>query len=136
MIELKFPDGAARQFEAGATGRDVAASISPSLAKRALLVKLDGQLLDLDRPLEAGGAIQIVTRMAAADGTALSMASLLAAPTVAELARLQEPAAATVTAADDHAGSLHRTVLAGGDSAHPRDLHEPHCLVDGADFPG
>jgi threonyl-tRNA synthetase len=62
MIDLKFPDGSVRQFEAGVTGRDVAASISKSLEKKALLVRLDGQLLDLDRPLDQGGAIEIVTR--------------------------------------------------------------------------
>jgi len=62
MIELKFPDGSARSFEEGVTGRAVAASISPSLEKRALLAKLDGQLYDLDRPLPHGGAIEIVTR--------------------------------------------------------------------------
>ena len=62
MIDLKFPDGAERKFEDGVTGRTVAASISPSLEKRALLAKLDGQLLDLDRPLPHGGAIAIVTR--------------------------------------------------------------------------
>ena len=62
MIDLKFPDGSVRQFEAGVTGRDVAASISKSLEKKALLIKLDGVLLDLARPLESGGAIEIVTR--------------------------------------------------------------------------
>jgi len=62
MIELKFPDGSLRSFEDGATGRAVAASISPSLEKKALLAKLDGALLDLDRPLPHGGAIEIVTR--------------------------------------------------------------------------
>jgi threonyl-tRNA synthetase len=62
MIDLKFPDGSGRSFEDGVTGRSVAASISPSLEKKALLAKLDGQLLDLDRPLPHGGAIQIVTR--------------------------------------------------------------------------
>ncbi len=62
MIDLKFPDGRSRQFDDGVTGADVAASISPSLAKKALLVKLDGQLLDLARPLERGGSVQIVTR--------------------------------------------------------------------------
>ena len=64
MIDLKFPDGSSRSFEDGATGRAVAASISPSLEKKALLVKLDGELLDLDRPLPHGGAIEIVTREA------------------------------------------------------------------------
>src|SRR5579871_1729127 len=62
MIELRFPDGSQRRFEDGATGRAVAASISPSLEKRALLAKLDGQLFDLDRELPHGGAIEIVTR--------------------------------------------------------------------------
>ena len=62
MIDLRFPDGQSRQFDDGASGRDVARSISPSLEKRALLIKLDGRLLDLDRPLETGGAIEIITR--------------------------------------------------------------------------
>ena len=62
MIDLIFPDGSARQFPDGASGRDVAAGISKSLEKKALLIRLDGQLLDLDRPLERGGRIEIVTR--------------------------------------------------------------------------
>jgi threonyl-tRNA synthetase len=62
MIDLRFPDGQVRQFKPGTSGRDVARSISPSLEKRAVLIKLDGQLLDLDRPLEAGGAVEILTR--------------------------------------------------------------------------
>jgi threonyl-tRNA synthetase len=62
MIDLKFPDGQHRQFDDGVTGRDVAQAISKSLEKKALLVKLDGVLLDLARPLDHGGAIEIVTR--------------------------------------------------------------------------
>jgi threonyl-tRNA synthetase len=62
MIDLIFPDGSARQYPDGSSGRDVAASISKSLEKKALLVRLDGKLLDLDRPLPAGGRIEIVTR--------------------------------------------------------------------------
>jgi threonyl-tRNA synthetase len=42
VIELQFPDGAVRSFEPGVTGRAVAASIAPSLGKRAVLVKLNG----------------------------------------------------------------------------------------------
>jgi threonyl-tRNA synthetase len=64
MIDLIFPDGSRREFPDGASGRDVAASISKSLEKKALLVKLDGQLLDLARPLAHGGKIEIVTREA------------------------------------------------------------------------
>ena len=62
MIHLKFPDGQARPFEDGVTGRDVAAAISKSLEKKALLVRLDGQLYDLSRPIEHDAAIEIVTR--------------------------------------------------------------------------
>ena len=61
-IDIQFPDGAVRQFEAGATGRDIAESLSKSLAKKAVLIRLDGRLLDLDRPLASGGAIEILTR--------------------------------------------------------------------------
>ncbi|HEY7900961.1 MAG TPA: threonine--tRNA ligase [Caulobacteraceae bacterium] len=62
MIELIFPDGKARSFDDGVSGKDVAAAISPSLAKKAALIKLDGELRDLARPLERGGAIEILTR--------------------------------------------------------------------------
>ncbi len=62
MIDLIFPDGQSRSFPAGSTGRDIAASISKSLEKKALLIKLDGALLDLNRPLTQGGALEIVTR--------------------------------------------------------------------------
>ncbi len=62
MIDLSFHDGSKRQFDDGASGRDVAASIAKSLEKRALLIKLDGQLYDLDRPLEHGGNFEILTR--------------------------------------------------------------------------
>jgi len=64
MIDLIFPDGSHRQYPEGSSGRDVAASISKSLEKKALLVKLDGRLLDLSRPLPGGGRIEIVTREA------------------------------------------------------------------------
>jgi len=62
MIDLIFPDGSKRQYDDGATGKEVAASIAPSLAKRAALIKLDGQLLDVDRPLPHGGKFEILAR--------------------------------------------------------------------------
>jgi threonyl-tRNA synthetase len=62
MIDLVFPDGAHRDYPDGSSGYDVAHAISPSLAKRALLIKLDGQLLDVNRPLPGGGKFEIVTR--------------------------------------------------------------------------
>jgi len=62
MIELIFPDGSKRHFHKSVTGREVAAGISKSLEKKALLVKVDGEVLDLDRPLEAGGKFEILMR--------------------------------------------------------------------------
>jgi threonyl-tRNA synthetase len=60
-VSLKFPDGSVKAFDAGATGRDVAESISKSLAKKAVAVAIDGQLRDLADPV-TDGAIEIVTR--------------------------------------------------------------------------
>jgi threonyl-tRNA synthetase len=62
MIDLIFPDGSARQYPQGSSGRDVAAAISKSLEKRTLLVRLDGQLIDFDRPLPHGGRVEFVDR--------------------------------------------------------------------------
>jgi threonyl-tRNA synthetase len=62
MIELIFPDGNRREYAEGVTGRDVAGSIAKSLEKKAVLVKLDGRLLDVDRPLHGGGRFEILTR--------------------------------------------------------------------------
>src|SRR5258708_19512559 len=62
MIDLIFPDGSKRQYDDGVTGKAVAASIAPSLAKRAALIKLDGELYDVDRPLPHGGHFEILSR--------------------------------------------------------------------------
>lgn len=61
-IDIHFPDGAVRQYEGGVTGRAIAESLSKSLSKKAVLIRLDGRLLDLDRPIASGGAIEILTR--------------------------------------------------------------------------
>ena len=60
-VSLVFPDGSQRSYDVGATGADVAASISRSLAKKAVAIALDGALRDLADPVEPG-AIEIVTR--------------------------------------------------------------------------
>ncbi len=61
-ISLTFPDGNSREFEAGVTGFDVADSIAKSLAKKSVAYALDGELRDLTDPIEADGAIELVTR--------------------------------------------------------------------------
>ena len=60
-VTLAFPDGAKRTYPCPVTGHDVAAAISPGLAKAALAIRLDGGLRDLTRPITADGAIEIVT---------------------------------------------------------------------------
>jgi threonyl-tRNA synthetase len=60
-ISLTFPDGSVREFAAGTTGRDVAESISKSLAKKAVAISLDGVVRDLSDPV-IEGKIAIVTR--------------------------------------------------------------------------
>jgi threonyl-tRNA synthetase len=62
MIHLTFPDGSGRDFQAGITGAALAASISKSLAKKAVAVLLDGELADLADPIGHGGAVKILTR--------------------------------------------------------------------------
>lgn len=73
MLNLVFPDGAERQFAPGASGFDVATSISKSLAKKAALIKLDGALYDLRRPIERDGRIEILTRDAIASAELLEV---------------------------------------------------------------
>ena len=62
MINITFPDGNARQYESGTDGFAIAASISKSLSKKAVALKVDGELCDLSRPLEQDAAIEIVLR--------------------------------------------------------------------------
>jgi threonyl-tRNA synthetase len=61
-ISLKFPDGAERSYDDGATPLAVAEGISKSLAKKVVAAKIDGQWWDLTRPLEGGGKFELVMR--------------------------------------------------------------------------
>src|SRR2546426_299579 len=54
MVTLTFPDGARRDYPKGTTGLDIAKGISPSLAKRTVVMALDGALADLSDPIERG----------------------------------------------------------------------------------
>jgi threonyl-tRNA synthetase len=69
-ITLTFPDGAARPYAKGITGRELAETISKSLAKKAVAISLDGALQDLADPIDADGRIKIITR---ADPEALEL---------------------------------------------------------------
>jgi threonyl-tRNA synthetase len=61
QISLTFPDGNARHYPAGITAAQVAESIAPSLAKRAISASLDGRHIDLAWPIDGSGAISIHT---------------------------------------------------------------------------
>lgn len=61
MIKLTFPDGAVKEFSAGTTIEDVAASISPGLKKKAIAGKVNGEMYDLRRPIEVDGPMEIIT---------------------------------------------------------------------------
>ncbi|XOK60518.1 threonine--tRNA ligase [Paenibacillus elgii] len=60
-IQVKLPDGSVREYERGATIEQVAESISPSLKKQAVAGKIDGKVVDLNRPIEADASVEIVT---------------------------------------------------------------------------
>ncbi len=62
QISLRFPDGAERKYEKGITGKALAESISKSLAKKAVALSVDGELVDLADPIVSDGAIKIITR--------------------------------------------------------------------------
>jgi threonyl-tRNA synthetase len=60
-ITVTLPDGSRRSVAAGTPVRDVAASISPRLAKAAVAAVVDGRLVDLTYPLAADASVRIVT---------------------------------------------------------------------------
>ena len=69
-ITVTFPDGKTRCYPQGTTGLAVAESISKSLAKAAIAVRVNGQLHDLGRVIEGDATISIVKRE---DADALDM---------------------------------------------------------------
>ncbi len=62
MVSISFPDGAKRDFPDGVTGAEIAESISKSLAKRTVAMKLDGTLCDLSDPITKDTSIELVSR--------------------------------------------------------------------------
>ncbi|MEM8796909.1 MAG: threonine--tRNA ligase [Pseudomonadota bacterium] len=62
MATLTFPDGNQRSFDEGTTGLGVAESIAKSLAKKSVAMVLDGELRDLNDPVNGDHAIEFVTR--------------------------------------------------------------------------
>lgn len=61
MISVTLPDGSKREYENGVTPMDVALSISEGLARNVLAAKVDGQVVDLNIPLEKSVELQLLT---------------------------------------------------------------------------
>ncbi|MGB3718333.1 MAG: threonine--tRNA ligase, partial [Hyphomicrobiaceae bacterium] len=61
-ITLTFPDGAKRTFPKGITGKELAETISKSLAKKAVAMSVNGRLADLVDPIETDAEVKILTR--------------------------------------------------------------------------
>ncbi|MBI1492475.1 threonine--tRNA ligase [Halocynthiibacter styelae] len=61
QISLTFPDGNSRDYDAGVTAADVAASISNSLAKKAISATVNGEHFDLQWPISGDAQIAIHT---------------------------------------------------------------------------
>jgi len=61
VITVQLPDGSAREILAGTTAAGLAASIGAGLARAALIAVVDGEELDLNRPLRDGAVVEIVT---------------------------------------------------------------------------
>jgi threonyl-tRNA synthetase len=62
MPAITLPDGSVRQFDAPVTGTEVAAAIGPGLAKAALAMAVDGQVMDIARPIEHDASLRFITR--------------------------------------------------------------------------
>jgi threonyl-tRNA synthetase len=61
MASVKLPDGKELEIDPGEKARDVAEKIGKRLARDAVVAKLDGELVDLDAPLNGGGDFEVVT---------------------------------------------------------------------------
>jgi threonyl-tRNA synthetase len=60
-VTITLPDNSTRAYDAGVTGEAIAASISKSLAKSALAVRVDGKLRDVYLPIERDARVEIIT---------------------------------------------------------------------------
>lgn len=60
-IIVTFPDGKQREFEAGVTALDIAQSISERLAADVLAASIDGEVIDVTRPITKSVAIKLFT---------------------------------------------------------------------------
>ena len=61
MIKITFPDSTVKEFNKGTTSLEIANSISVSLVKKCIIAKVNGELYDLNRPIEEDASFELVT---------------------------------------------------------------------------
>ena len=61
-IQITFPDGAKKSYDAPLSALAIAQGISPSLAKRTVVAKVNGLLWDLTRPIEQDATLELLSR--------------------------------------------------------------------------
>ncbi len=71
-IRLTLPDGSVREVASGTTAGDVARAIGPGLAKAAIAARINGEVLDLERPIIADATLSIVTNKDEAEALELA----------------------------------------------------------------
>ena len=89
-IHVTLPDGTVLEMPKGSTSLDVAREIGPGLSKAALAAELDGELVDLSRPLEQAATVRLITER---DPEALALLRHSSAHVLATAVRAQRPGA-------------------------------------------
>jgi threonyl-tRNA synthetase len=61
-VQIQFPDGSSRSFDAPVTGLKIAESISNSLRKKSVAIRVNDDLQDLTREIKADCTVELITR--------------------------------------------------------------------------
>ena len=59
MVKITFPDGSVREYEKGVTGLQIAESISPALARDVVSCGVNGETVELNRPIDQDAHIAL-----------------------------------------------------------------------------
>ena len=59
MVKITFPDGSVREYEQGVTGLQIAESISPALARNVVSCGVNGETVELNRPINENAKIAL-----------------------------------------------------------------------------
>ena len=59
MVKITFPDGSVREYEQGVTGYQIAESISPALARNVVSCGVNGETVELNRPINEDASVEL-----------------------------------------------------------------------------